>query len=277
MTNEISIPRADTCLPELMAFVSGLAASHRGGELDSWEALAARTHAFFTDARMAQVEAVVPGWREMSGYGEGVTLVHTMCAMIGLLNSPEYQRASPAQQAQVEWVLLLHDLAKWVREGERDYAHPFRSAALAGAILPQLGFPVTDAYPAGYEAWAALVRGAVIVRREGEKTLYICDNRWLPEIVDGIARLYGPDTPAALIVQAILLHTSITVLQAWPQVAPLSADEEKRYLTPALLPLLKMMMLADNDGWELFNAETQAAFRAETLAVFARLEAVLET
>ena len=277
MSDGLGFPRLATVLPELMAFVSGQAASYRDGELDAWEALAARTHAFFTAARMERVEALVPGWREMSGYGEGVTLVHTMCALIGLLNSPEYRRASVVQQAQIEWVLLLHDLAKWVREDERDYAHPFRAAAMAGAILPRLGFPVTGAYSAGYETWAALACDAVIFRREEEKTLHICDNRRLPEIVDGIARLYGPDTPAALIVQAILLHTSVTVLQAWPQAAPLTADEERRYLTPALLPLLKMMMLADNDGWELFNAETQAAFRAETLAVFERLEAALQT
>jgi hypothetical protein len=34
-----------------------------------------------------------------------------------------------------------------------------------------------------------------------------------------------------------------------------------------------MMMLADNDGWELFE-ETQEAYRQETLAVFDRLDSL---
>jgi hypothetical protein len=37
-----------------------------------------------------------------------------------------------------------------------------------------------------------------------------------------------------------------------------------------------MMMLADSDGWELFT-DNREPFRAETLAVFERLEAALRT
>jgi hypothetical protein len=256
-----------------MAFVSGVARDYQAGALDSWEALAGRARAFFTPARMAEFEALVPGWGEMAAYGEGVTLVHTMCAFVGLLRSPEYRRATPEQQAEMHWILLLHDLAKWVRPGERDNTHPFRSAALAGGILPARGFPVTDEYGQAYEHWAALAHAAVLVRQEGAKTNYIPDNRYLPPILDGVTRLFGMDTPAALIVRTILLHTAVTVIARWPQAAPLTAEEEARYLDAQLLPLLKMMMLADNDGWELFNAANRDAFRAETLAVFDRLEA----
>jgi hypothetical protein len=114
------------------------------------------------------------------------------------------------------------------------------------------------------------------VRQERAKTNYIPDNRYLPPIVDGIDRLFGVDTPAGLILRAILLHTAVTVLAQWPQAAPLTEAEEARYLDAALLPLLKMMMLADSDGWELFTGNREP-FRAETLAVFDRLGAALQT
>jgi hypothetical protein len=268
MTGDVGFPRVEIYLPGVMRFVAGLVEDHRAGEMQSWEALAERVHAFFTPERLDQVEAVLPGWREMSSCANGVTPVHVMCAFIGLLTSPEYQRASPAQQAEVEWIVLLHDLAKWVRTGERDYKHPFPSAAQAGAILAGVGFPVTDAYERGFDEWSTLVHGAFIVTQEGQRTLHIQDNDKLPEIVVGIERLYGLDTPAALIVKTILLHTSITNLQAWPQAAPLTEAEIKQFVTREVYPLLKMTMLADNDGWELFNASTRETYRRETLEVF---------
>jgi hypothetical protein len=280
MINQVGFPQLEGHLPELMAFVSGLADDYQAGALDSWEALAGRTHAFFTPARLAQVEAVVPGWREMAAYAGGMTLVHVMCAFVGLLQSPEYWRATPSQQALMHWIVLLHDLAKWVRPGERDSTHPYRSAALAGGLLPGLGFPVAVELACEFDRefarWAALVGAAVLVRQEGGKTNYIPDTRYLRPIVDGIDRLFGADTPAGLIVRTILLHASVTVLAQWPQAAPLTEAEEARYLDAALLPLLKMMMLADNDGWELFT-DNREPFRAETLAVFDRLGAALQT
>jgi hypothetical protein len=276
MNVKVGFPRLQDHLPELMAFVPGLARDYEAGALDSWEALAERTHAFFTPARMAQVEAVVPGWREMAAYAEGVTLVHTMCAFVGLLRSPEYGRATPAQREQMHWIILLHDLAKWVRPDERDSTHAFRSAAMAGAILPARGFPVPGElareFAREFAQWSALVHAAVLVRQEGAKTNYIPDNRYLRPILDGVARLFGTGTPAGLIVRTILLHTAVTVLAQWPPAAPLTAQEEQRYLDPTLLPLLKMMMLADSDGWELFT-DNRDTFRAETLAAFERLEA----
>jgi hypothetical protein len=271
MTCDVGFPLVETHLPEVVQFVSSLAQDHRSGEIQSWEALSERTRAFYTPERQDRIEAVLPGWREMSSYAGGTTLVHVMCVFIGLLTSPEYERASPSQREQSKWIVLFHDLAKWVRAGARDNTHPFRSAARAGAILPRLGFPVADAYEHGFEAWSQLAHSAVILRPEGEKTNYIHDNLKLPEIVDGIERLFGHETPTALIVKTILLHQGINVLQEWPQAAPLTKAEEKRYLTRALYPLLKMMMLADNDGWELFNASSSEAYRQETLAVFERL------
>ena len=118
----------------------------------------------------------------------------------------------------------------------------------------------------------ALVYAGVLVRQEGRKVSYLPDNRYLRPIVDGIRRLYGHDTPVALILRTILLHTSITTLQAWPSATPLAEAEEKRYLDPTLLPLLRMLMLADSDGWELFS-ENCEPFRQETRAVFDRLAA----
>jgi hypothetical protein len=187
-----------------------------------------------------------------------------------LLTCPEFQHAASTQQALMKWIVLFHDIAKEVRDGQRDYTHGFRSAAKTGAILPSIEFPVMGDYDRHFKAWFTLTNTAITKR--GETTVYMQDNRKLPEIIDGIERLFGHDTPAALIVKTVLLHYSIDVVEEWPQVAPLTEIEIKQYLNIALFPLLKMMMLVDNDGWELFNLSTKERYRQETLAVFEELE-----
>ena len=269
MTDNVGFPLIETHLPQMMAFVSGLAQLHRSGRIQSWQMMAERVHAFFTPDVLDAVDAVAPGWRDMSTCSDGITLVHVMCVFTGLLESPEFEDASHAQRELMKWIVLFHDIAKDLRGGRRDQTHGFRSAALAGATLPRLGFPATDEYDSLFQEWFALTNGAVT--RRGEGTDYIHDNRQLPGIIDGIERIFGSNTPAALIVKTVLLHFSISVVEEWPQVAPLTETEERQYLDPELLPLLKMMMLADNDGWTLFDPPTRESYRQETLAVFDRL------
>ena len=90
----------------------------------------------------------------------------------------------------------------------------------------------------------------------------------------GVERMFGKDTPTALIVQCVLLHMSINVVRDWPQAAPLSNEEIKRYITNDLEPLLKVMMLSDNEGWVMFSSERQQQ-RNETLQVFEMIERLI--
>jgi hypothetical protein len=272
MTNDTGFPLIESHLPEMTAFVSGLAQDYRSGDIQSWEMMAERVHAFFTPDMLDKVDAVAPGWRDMSSYANGATLVHVMCVFTGLLACPEFQHVSNTEQELMKWIVLFHDIAKEVRDGQRDYTHGFRSAARTGAILPRVGFPVTTEYDRLFTEWFTLANTAITKR--GKTTVYIHDNRKLPEIIDGIERLFGHDTPAALIVKTVLLHYSIDVVDEWPQVAPLTEIEIRQYLDIELFPLLKMMMLADNDGWALFDPPTKERYRQETLAVFGKLEPI---
>lgn len=57
-------------------------------------------------------------------------------------------------------------------------------------------------------------------------------------------------------------------MKDWPQAAPLSEGEIKAFVSEALIPLLEVITLVDNDAWALFDATTKARYRDETLAVF---------
>ena len=273
MRDEIAFPLLEDHLPEMMGFVAGLLQEYRMGGIQSWGEMAERVHAFFTPEVLAEVDAVAPGWREMSCYVDGLTLVHVLCVFTGLLTCPEYENASAAQQALMKWIVLCHDIAKVVRSGQRDHTHSFRSAATTGAILQRVGFPVTAEYDRLFDEWFELVNTAS-TQRAG-MTDPIQDNRKLPAIIGGIEQIFGHNSPAALIVKAVLLHTSITVVAEWPQVAPLTDSETSDYVDAELFPLLKMMMLADSDGWTLFDPPSRESFRQQTLAVFGELASTL--
>ena len=91
----------------------------------------------------------------------------------------------------------------------------------------------------------------------------------LPAILQGVDDLFGAQSPAALIVQAVLLHQSLNVVPEWPNPGSLSEAELALHIRPALLPLLEAMMLVDSDAWQLFDPTSKAKFRHSTLAVFA--------
>ena len=272
MTNT-EFPLVETHLPQVMTFVSGLVQDYRSGKIQSWEMMTERVHSFFTPEMLDKVDAVAPGWREMSSCANGVTLVHVMCVFVGLLTCPEYQHASNTEQVLMKWIVLFHDLAKEVCNGQRDYTHGFRSAAKTGAILPRVGFSVMPEYENLFQEWFTFTTTATT--KHDEAGVYIQDNRKLPEIITGTEQLFGYDTPATLIVKTVLLHSSIDVVEEWPQVAPLTESEIRRYLNNTLFPLLKMMMLVDNDGWVLFDLPTKEQYRQETLSVFGKLAPML--
>lgn len=265
------IPKVETCLPELMPFIASLAEVFTRGELNAWPAMAELVNQFFTPPIMQKVNNIVPGWVEMASYNQGVTLVHVTAVLTSLVMCPEFQTASPEQQALMKWIVLFHDVAKKPYGGKRDFIHGFRSAAVAGRALPQLGFDLQDS--TDLEAWALLTDNA-ITHADGED---IQDNRQLPQIISGIDRIFGHHSPAALVIKTVLFHMSIDVLAQWPQTAPLTDAEIQQYIDEPLLPLLKIMNMVDNDAWGFFEADRKQRERAETLAVFQHVAQLIET
>ena len=264
-----TIPYLQDHLPDLCGFVRTLARQIEAGELQDEDELVLRFRDFYTFDRMHAIEAVAPGWQDMAAHADRATLNHVTQVLIALQLLPEYRLASKDLQALIEWTVLYHDLGKQVIAGQRDALHAFRSATMAARSLPRVGFPTSDAYPTGLEPWTRLVLGASVVAPDGKGSIQ--DNRALPEILHGIDRLFGAGSAVALIVQAVLLHQSLTVVPDWPNPGSLSEAELPMCIRPALLPLLQAMMLVDSDAWQLFDPNSKARFRESTLAVFANV------
>lgn len=262
-----TVPQLNSHLPDLLEFVRNLARQIETGELKDGDALAQRFRDFYTADRMQAIDRVAPGWQDMAAYADGATLNHITQVLIALHLLPEYRQASRHLQALLEWTVLYHDLGKQVIAGQRDALHAFRSATMAARTLPSVGFPVTDAYPAMLEPWTRFVLDASVPAPDGKGCVQ--DNRALPEILRGIDALFGTGSPAALIVQAVLLHQSLNVVPEWPNPGSLSDAELPLCIRPALLPLLEAMMLVDSDAWQLFDPASKARFRHSTLDVFA--------
>ncbi len=265
-------PSFGSRLAELNQFLPGLAADYQAGRITAWASLDARVKTFFTMERMDSMEAIVPGWHKMASYSSGVTLTHVMCVFLGLLLLPEFASLAPEQQELLKWMVLFHDLEKEVEDGERDARHGFRSAVAAARQLPHLGFAVTTEYDASITSWSRFAYSAMKISAScGD---IIQDNEKLPGILAGVERMFGAGTAAELIVKGTLLHMSITILGAWPQAAPLTEVEVRDYIGSDLVSLLRVLMLADNDGWVLFDAVREQQ-RIETLAAFERIGQII--
>ena len=253
-------------LPEIWQFLEDLSAGIKAGYIRSTEQLIERCRAFYTVRRMADTEALVPGWTHMASYENGKTLWHINVAMVALLQLDEYRSMSPSQKKVQEWIVFLHDLAKEPAVG-RDHRHGFRSAALAGRIMPKLGFPVTSAYPLEFQEWFNLTDTAT--RFDSAQGFEIQDNAKLLEILGRAKRIFAEPTRTAISV--IAMHQSITSLTAWPVKAPLTADEVTAYVDKDNFTPLLVMMLADSGGWNLFDPPTLESMYQETRTVFRQL------
>lgn len=130
-----------------------------------------------------------------------------------------------------------------------------------------MGFPTGDAYTAGPDPWTLLVLGASITAPDGKGLIQ--DNRALPEILQDVERLFGAGTAAGLIVEAVMLLQSLSVVPEWPNAGSLTEAELPSCIHPALLPLLEGVMLVDSDAWQLFDTKSRTKYRQATLAVFA--------
>jgi hypothetical protein len=270
---QATIPSPEDRLPDLCTFVRTLARQIDAGELRDGDELALRIRDFYTAGRMAAIEIVAPGWQQMAAHAEGATLHHITQALVALQLLPEYRQASRLEQATMEWTVLYHDLGKQVIGGQRDALHAFRSATMAARTLPTVGFPTSDDYPLALDPWTRLVLGAAVAAPDGKGLIQ--DNRALPEILEGIERLFGAGSAAALIVQGVLLHQSLNVVPEWPNPGSLAEAELPLCIRPALVPLLEAMMLVDSDAWQLFAPASKAKFRHSTLAVFADVRRIV--
>jgi hypothetical protein len=261
-------PTFDDCLPDLNQFILELVNSYEAEKITSWEDLDRQVKAYFSPERMRQMDLQVPGWQTMASYTDGITLVHVMCVFLGMFMLPEFQGLTSAQQQMAKWIILLHDISKVHIAGKKDTMHAFRSGVRAANLLPRFGFPTRSRYQERIGLWSNYVEQAFIPTVTAPKP----DNRKLPGILIGIDNLFGKDTPAALITKTVLLHISLDVDPFYPTPAPLTEEEARRFINASLLPLLRVMMLSDNEGWSLFDAERKTQQRNDTLKAFEKLE-----
>jgi hypothetical protein len=266
-------PAFDDCLPDLNHFILELVEAYEAGTLKSWDDLEEKVHAFFTPERMEEMETLVPGWQTMASYSEGITLVHVMCVFLGLFMLPEFRSLWADQQQMAKWIVLLHDVDKIHLRGKKDSMHAFRSGILAANLLSRFGFPTRTRFHERIDFWGEYTAGAYLLDTVNSSPRP--DNRKLPAILVGIDNLFGQDTPAALITKTVLLHISPAVDPFYPTPAPLTDEEIKRFISPSLFPLLRAMMLSDNEGWSLFNPETRTRQRHDTIEAFGRFQEMI--
>ena len=250
----------ETLVPEFMKLVENAVKKYNSGanenEFKYFILKAAQSEI------MNEVELEIPGWKDMAALRDGETLLHIVRALVALMTNPEYQNAPAEEKRNVKWAVILHDLAKKpvdpiTGEKIRDAIHPFRSAVLAAKILPNHGFGVTDQYESTIRSWSKYTHEAITLDEKGRP---IHDNGKLPEITDGIEKIFKRNSSASKIVTSILLHQSLNFLKQWPDAAPITDQEIKRYIDDNLLRALGPLVKADSDSWQLFNPEKKANF-----------------
>ena len=272
MNAALTFPSFEEKLPFLDQFILELVEAYHTEKINSWEELDKEVKVFFTPEHMTKIEALVPGWKKMASYVEGVTLTHVMLVFLGLYRMPEFLDLAEDQKEIMKWVILLHDVEKEPQAEKRDHVHAFRSAASAARTLPNLGFPAMPEYDSIIDNWDQFTRSAITKLENSPDDVQ--DNRELPEILMGIERMFGRHTPADLILRTILLHLSVN-MKAWPPPNPLSPEEVKRYIDRELMPLLRVMNLGDNDGWTLFEPAVREQQRLDILEEFEKIEKII--
>ncbi len=274
----MTAPHLETYLPELVRFTKQLANDRQNDKLLDWDTFKQNVRVFYTSGMMTKIDTVVPGWIHMSSYLDQQTLIHVTSVLIALFMLPEYQAASARHKCLMEWTVIFHDVAKKARKGEHDYTHGFRSAAVTGAALALVGFPARPDFAAHISEWKTVTENASVF--DALHNEHIQDNTKLPQIITGIDDLYGQHSDAAIIIKAVLFHLSISTDPGYPILAPLTQSEVQRYIDADLFPILKMMMLVDTDGWNLFDPQEGQRLRGQTLHEFddlARMNGIVQS
>jgi len=273
MDTATNFPSFDVEFKELNQFILMLVDEYTSGKIKSWSDLDKKVKAFYTPERMDAIESKASGWKKMASYSDGITLTHVTCVLLGMFMLPEFQALSAEQQQLAKWIILFHDIDKSHIRGKRDTMHAFRSGVVAANIMPGIGFQVTNHYKELIHSWNKLTNNAFTM--EDENSTQKPDNSKLPEILSGIERLFGENTPACLIVKTTLLHISLNVDINYPTPSPLTETEIKQFVHQDLFPLLKVMMLSDNEGWSLFNPEIRNQQNKDALEAFDRVEKII--
>jgi len=271
MTQPQNLPAFDVKFGDVNRFIHSLVDRFNKGELRTWDDLDDKVGSFFTEAQINNIENLIPGWRKIASDENGITQAHTMCAMLGLFMMPEFQALTTTQQKIAQWIVFLHDIGKTNINGRGDAFHAFRSAIISARALPGLGFSTTNLFSTRINEWSEFVNSSKYEIENGHGG-YMPDNTRIGDIFTGIYILFGKDSPAALILRGITLHQSISGVKAWPQTAPLNEEQVQSLIDKELLPLLKVMHLADCEGWTLFKPEIRALQRKEMLEAFEELE-----
>jgi len=262
----MTTPHLVAKLPELVAFAQHLAFDYQKGTLSNWDSFSQQVRAFYTPDIMNKIESVVPGWNQMASYLDQQTLIHVTSVLVALFLLPEYQATPADHKIIMEWMVMFHDVAKRAERNKHDFTHGFRSAAVTGVALEPLGFPTQPNFADHIANWKALTENALIFAPDYNETIQ--DNVKLPNIVNGIDALYGQQSTAALIIKGVLFHMSINNDPTYPTLAPLTQHETRQYIDRDFFPILKAMMLADSEAWNLFDTTEAQRLRRNTLEVF---------
>lgn len=264
----MSLPTVEKHLPALYAFAHQLGRDFAARRWGSAAEMNAAMQPFYTPDMMAEIEHVVPGWGKMAAYADGQTLYHVTTVLTTLFMLEEYKRLRADQKVIMQWMVLLHDIAKEAKRGTHDLVHGFRSAAITGRALAPIGFPTTLSYNGLIDTWFALTDTATTAH---DVHHFIQDNRKLPAILTGIDQLYGVYAPAGLIIKGVLLHVSIRTDPDYPTAAPLNDQEVVLCINRAFFPLLRALMLADVESWFLFDAAGRSLQRQHVITAFERI------
>lgn len=271
MSTKLLFPSFDERLPFLNDFILQLVETYQAGKIKSWNTLDRTTKKFFTPERTKYMEELVPGWKKMASYTNGITQTHITCVFLGVFMLPEFQSLSLDEQQLSKWIVLFHDLDKIHLPKKKDSMHGFRSGILAAKILPSLGFSITDKYSNLFRTWSEFTRNAQIESHISP----IPDNQKLPKILAGINQMFGENTPASLIVKTVLLHISLSIDPNYHTPAPLTDEEIKRFITLELYPVLKVMMMGDNEGWSLFDSQVRKQQYNDAVESFDRVHRII--
>ena len=273
MNRTLDFPSFDVEFEVLNRFILALVDEYKNGMLSSWDDLEKRAANFYTPEQMNFIETKAPGWKKMASYSDGITLTHVTCVFLGMFMLSEFQALSAGQQQLTKWIVLFHDIDKFHIRGKKDTMHAFRSGVVAANTMPKIGFPVSSLYDELVKPWSELTVNAFTL--EDENSTPKPDNRKLPDIISGINHLFGKDAPAALITKTVLLHISLDVDKNYPTPTPLTESETREFISLDLFPLLKVMMLSDNEGWSLFEPEVRAQQNRDALEAFERVHKII--
>jgi hypothetical protein len=235
-------------LPYFWTLSNSIAFGVRTGRIADSDSLRQQIRPLLKQDVIENMENVIPGWRTIATLHGGETALHTLLVFASCLTLPEYTLADEQTCLEIEWAAILHDLDK--KMTRQDTAHPFRSAAVASQIMPDLGFELLPGVTkTDLKAWSNLVVAAQ--RPDGERMVH--DHSSLREIVYGIQHCWGNGTSASRVLKAVLFHQSLPTLKEWGNAVLLTDEELSFALTLNDMKVLGTLMIADSHSWNIFT------------------------